>query len=105
MKPKNAHLPDSVLAFKEQRKGNTVVSTWTGGVVGLVALGPFGAAAGAGIAYGVSKSVGKNRERKLIQQCQCEQYPSRITTTARPARAMVVRHDEEPRTDHLPELT
>jgi len=62
---KNAHLPEPVLRFKQKRKQRTVAATWTGGIVGLVTLGPVGAAIGAGGAYAAAKSVGKQRERKM----------------------------------------
>lgn len=68
VKAKNAHLPDHILAFKERRKTGTVLSTWTAGAVGLFFFGPIGAAGGAGVAYGISKTVGKVRERKLIRR-------------------------------------
>lgn len=68
VKAKNAHLPDSVLAFKKSRQVRTAASTWTGGIIGLVTLGPFGAIIGASAAYGISKSVGKGRERRLEKQ-------------------------------------
>lgn len=67
VKPKDAQLPDDILAYKARRKAGTVASAWVGGVVGLITLGPLGAAGGAGLGYGLSKSIGKARERKLIK--------------------------------------
>lgn len=85
VKPKNAHLPDEVLRFKDNRKLRTAVSTWTGGTIGLIAFGPLGAVAGATGAYAISKSVGKHREKKLLRRCeeqqQFEQQPSATAAT------------------------
>jgi len=64
---KNAHLPEPVLRFKQARKHRTAAAAWTGGLVGLVVAGPFGAAVGAGAAYASAKSVGKRRERRMEQ--------------------------------------
>jgi hypothetical protein len=66
VKPKNQHLPDHVLEFKERRKLRTAAAAWTGGFVGFVSTGPIGAAVGATAAYGIAKGVGKARERRLI---------------------------------------
>lgn len=68
VKTKNLHLPDSILAFKQARQARTALATWTGGTIGLFALGPVGALIGASTAYGVAKSVGKAKERRLIRQ-------------------------------------
>ena len=77
VKAKHAHLPDSVLAFKADRKRRTVMATCTGGAVGLIALapvmGPFGAVIGATSAYAAAKSVGKHRERKLTEHAMLQQ--------------------------------
>lgn len=75
VKPKNAHLPDAVLEFKEKRKRRTVMATCTGGAVGLVFLGPLGGVLGATGAYAAAKTVGKRRERRLTQHATLqEQY-------------------------------
>jgi hypothetical protein len=75
VKPKNAHLPDVVLEFKEKRQRRTVVATCTGGAVGLVFLGPLGGVLGATGAYAAAKTVGKRRERRLTEKAQLqEQY-------------------------------
>jgi hypothetical protein len=77
VKPKNAHLPDAVLEFKEKRKRRTVVATCTGGAVGLIFLGPFGGVLGATGAYAAAKTVGKRRERRLTEKATLqEQYRS-----------------------------
>jgi hypothetical protein len=68
VKAKNYHLPDSVLAFKKHREARTALSAWTGGLIGLVLLGPVGAIIGASTAYTISKSVGKAKERALIRK-------------------------------------
>jgi hypothetical protein len=73
VKAKNAHLPDEVLAFKQQRKIRTVAATCTGGVVGLVALGPLGGVLGATSAYAAAKTVGKHRERKITEHAMLQQ--------------------------------
>jgi hypothetical protein len=73
VRAKNAHLPDPVLLFKEKRKRRTVIASWTGGVIGFVAMGPFGAVIGAAGAYAAAKSVGKVRERKLLRRCTAQQ--------------------------------
>lgn len=82
VKAKNAHLPDAVLAFKEERKGRTVASAWMGGVIGLFTFGPAGAVIGAFSAYGIAKGVGKSRERRMIEQMGT--LPARIATNATP---------------------
>lgn len=77
VKAKNAHLPDSVLAFKAERKRRTVMATCTGGAVGLIALGPVlgpvGAVIGATSAYAAAKTVGKHRERKITEHAILQQ--------------------------------
>jgi hypothetical protein len=75
VKAKNLHLPDSILAFKEARKTRTALATYTGGMIGLVVLGPAGALIGATTAYGVAKSVGKAKERRLIRQAGLSSLP------------------------------
>jgi hypothetical protein len=75
VKPKNAHLPDAVLEFKERRKRRTAIATLTGGVVGMIFLGPLGGVLGATGAYAAAKTVGKRRERRLARKVQLqEQY-------------------------------
>lgn len=76
VKHKDAHLPDDILAYKERRKTGTVVATWVGGTVGLLTLGPLGAVGVAGATYGVTKSLGKVRERQLIRQHESTTLPS-----------------------------
>ena len=77
VKPKHAHLPDSVLAFKAERKRRTVMATCTGGAVGFIALGPVfgpvGAVIGATSAYAAAKTVGKHRERKITEHAILQQ--------------------------------
>jgi hypothetical protein len=73
VKDENAHLPDRVLQFKENRKARTVASAWAGGAIGLVTLGPLGAVVGATGGYAISKSVGKARERRLTRRCEEQQ--------------------------------
>jgi hypothetical protein len=68
VKAKNLHLPDSILAFKQARQTRTALATYTGGAIGLVVLGPVGGLICAYAAYGVAKSVGKAKERRLIRQ-------------------------------------
>jgi hypothetical protein len=70
VKARDVHLPDHVLAFKRAREARTAMATWTGGLLGLVALGPLGAAIGASTAYSVAKTVGKAKERHLISQAE-----------------------------------
>jgi hypothetical protein len=72
VKPKNAHLPDAVLEFKERRKRRTVIATLTGGVVGMIFLGPLGGVLGATGAYAAAKTVGKRRERRLTRKVQLQ---------------------------------
>jgi len=72
---KNAHLPEPVLRFKQERKRRTAAASWTGGIVGFVFGGPIGAAAGAGVAYASAKSVGKRREHKIEQRYTCNMVP------------------------------
>lgn len=78
VKPKNAHLPDSILAFKHRRQAGTTAVTWVCAVTGLVLLGPLGAGIAGGAAYGVSKSIGKSRERQLVRQHEQQQLQRRV---------------------------
>jgi hypothetical protein len=64
---RNSHLPPQVLDFKDRRHGRTIASTLAGGALGALALGPPGAVVGALGAYATAKSVGKHRERRLLQ--------------------------------------
>ena len=70
VKEKDAHLPDSILAYKRRRQTGTALATWACASTGLVLLGPYGAFVGGYLAYGVSKSLGKARERRLIRNYQ-----------------------------------
>lgn len=67
VKPKDQHLPEHVLEFKQRRKLRTIASTWTGGMIGFISAGPLGAAVGATAAYGIAKGVGKAKERRLVK--------------------------------------
>jgi hypothetical protein len=104
VKPKHAHLPDSVLAFKAERKRRTVMATCTGGAVGLIALGPvlgpFGAVIGATSAYAAAKTVGKHRERKITEHAILQQNylsSSIRDENAIPSSTDIVRHhDQQP---------
>lgn len=92
VKTKNAHLPDSVLAFKKARQSRTAGATWAGGAIGLFTLGPFGAIIGASTAYGISKSVGKAKERQLEKRAGTIP-PSGQPVTAQLQQPTVVRQE------------
>ena len=56
--------PKEVLKMKVQRKRMTIAAGVTGGLVGLVALGPLGAVVGATGGAVATRAIGKRRERK-----------------------------------------
>ncbi|KAL7580344.1 hypothetical protein ACA910_004374 [Epithemia clementina (nom. ined.)] len=56
--------PNEVLKMKTARKRMTIAAGVTGGIVGLVALGPVGAVIGATGGAMATRSIGKRRERK-----------------------------------------
>lgn len=74
-----------------------MASTWAGGVAGLIVLGPvlgpLAIPAGAGAAYGISKSVGKARERRLTERCQSN---SSVLTPSSSGSAVVPYQQELP---------
>jgi hypothetical protein len=49
VKARDVHLPNNVLAFKPAREARKAMATWTGGLLGLVALGSLGAVIGASV--------------------------------------------------------
>lgn len=79
VKPKNQHLPEHVLEFKQRRKVRTVASAWTGGIIGFVSAGPLGAALGATTAYGIAKGVGKAKERRLVESSGGHVKPNEVS--------------------------
>lgn len=74
VKDKDAHLPDSVLAFKKRRQRFTAVVTWMFALTGFVVLGPFGAATLGRAAYRKSKSMGKAHEERMMDRYSKEQH-------------------------------
>ena len=62
-------LPPKVQRFKQKRKIRTAVSTGAGVAVGGIVAGPLGMVVGGYGAYAISKSVGKHRERKMLEKC------------------------------------
>lgn len=60
--------PKEVLKMKVQRKRMTVAAGVTGGLVGLVALGPLGAVVGATGGAVATRAIGKRRERKTREK-------------------------------------
>merc|ERR1712176_304625 len=50
--------------MKRNRKTNTIVMAFSGGVLGMIALGPVGAVAGSIVGAKATKHIGRHNERK-----------------------------------------
>jgi hypothetical protein len=62
-------LPPKVQRFKEKRKMATAATAGAGVLVGGVIAGPLGMVVGGYGGYAIAKSVGKSRERKILEKC------------------------------------
>uniref|UniRef100_A0A7S2V6T6 Uncharacterized protein n=1 Tax=Entomoneis paludosa TaxID=265537 RepID=A0A7S2V6T6_9STRA len=61
-------LPDKITKMKLRRKRRTIAAGVTGGVIGLVALGPVGAVAGGVGSAVATKVIGKRMERRKMEK-------------------------------------
>ena len=60
--------PPEVEKMKVRRKRATIAAGVTGGIVGLIALGPVGAVVGGAGATLATRTVGKRKERKKREE-------------------------------------